>query len=78
MVLLCFRLISIVGPRPIFNYLMISYGVVWFSYVFGMYPVDFSRRPFGSLIFIVFHWFSYGFDMFLVDFSRLARSSLIF
>ena len=29
---------------PSFGYLMISCGFVWFSYGFGMFPVDFNRR----------------------------------
>ena len=51
--LLCFRLILIAGPRPIFGYLMIPYGFVWFSYGFAMFLVDFNRRPSPDL------WLSY-------------------
>ena len=43
-VLLCFSLILIVGPHPIFGHLMISYGLVWFSYRFALFRVDFNRR----------------------------------
>ena len=65
MVLLCFRLNLILGPRPIFGYLMICYGFVLFSYGFAMFPVDLNRRPspdlrlsYGFLWFcMVFLWF---------------------
>ena len=67
MVLLCFWLILIVVPHPIFGSLMISYGFpmvfLWFCYV----PVEFNRRPspdlrlsYGFLWFcMVFQWFVY-------------------
>ena len=67
MFLICFWLILIVGPHPIFGYLMISYGFVWFSYGFAMFPIDFNRRPSPDLrlsydflwFCIVFLWFCY-------------------
>ena len=59
MVLLCFRLNFIVGPRPIFGYFMISYGLVLFSYGFAMFPVDVNRRPSPELrLSYDFFWFS--------------------
>ena len=66
-IVLCFQLILIVGPRPIFGYLMIFYGCALFSFGFDMFWGNFYRRPspdfqlsddflwFG----IVFLWFWY-------------------
>ena len=80
MVLLCFRLILIVGPRPIFGHLMISYGLVWFCYGFGMFPVDFNHRPSPDLrLSYHFPWIcmvSLGFVMFLVDCNRRPSPDL--
>ena len=74
MILLCFRLILIVGPSPDPSYLMISYGFVLFSNGFVMFLVDFNRRP--SIVF-GYHlisygsvWFCNGLAMFLVDLNR--------
>ena len=67
MVLQCFRLICIAGPRPIFGYLMLSVGFVWFSFGFAMFPVDLNRRSSPDLrLSDDFLWFSIGFPMVLI------------
>ena len=84
MVLLCFWLIFIVGPRPIFGYLLVSYGFrMVFIFLFRMFPVDFNRRPSPDLqlsydflrFCMVFSWFYYAAGCFLS--SALTRSSVI-
>ena len=74
MVLLCFRLISIVGPPD----LRLSYDFLWFSYGFTMVLLCFRltlivcpRPIFGYLMISYgFVLFSYGFAMFPVAFNR--------
>ena len=64
LVFLCFGLILIVGPRPIFVYLIFPMVFHCFSYVFDMLLVDFNRRHSPDLRLsydspFVFLWFSY-------------------
>ena len=63
----------IVGPRPIFGYLMIPSGFVCFSYGFVMFLVDFNRRPSPDLwlsydFLLFFYGLPIGFAMFSIDF----------
>ena len=58
LVLLCLGLILVLGPRPIFGDLMISYGFVWFSFGFAMFSINFNRRSSHDLrLSIDFPWF---------------------
>ena len=68
----CCWLILIVGPRPIFSYLMISK----FLFVWIMFLIDLNRRPSPDVqISYDFPWFCYVFGWF--EPSALARSSVI-
>ena len=72
MVLLCFRLILIVGPRPIFCYLMISQGFALFPYGFAMFPIDFNRWPSPDLrLSYDFLWFFISCPMVLLCFRLI-------
>ena len=71
MVLLCFRLILIVGHCPIFGYLMFSYCFSLILQYFWLILIVALARSSVILCFpMVFHWFSFVFDMFPVDFNR--------
>ena len=77
LVLLCFWLILIVGPRPIFAYFMIFHGSVWCSYGLAIFPVDCNRLPSPDLrLSHYFPLFYHGFLMFLVDFNRRPSPDL--
>ena len=79
MVLVCFWLIFIVGPHPIFGYLMISHGFVWFSIWFcnvsNWFWIVGPRPIFGYLIISYgFPCFCYGLTMFPIDFNRQSSA----
>ena len=82
MVLHCFWLILIVGPRPNLDYLMIPYGFVMFSMLlvfFCLILIVEPRPVFGYLtITYGFVWFSLVFvRMFLVGFNRRPSPELV-
>ena len=68
-IVLCFQLILIVGPRPIFGHLMVSYGSALFTDGCGMFLNEFNRRPSPDLRYLMmshgFVLFSHGFAVFL-------------
>ena len=72
LVLLCFRLILIVGPRPIFVYLLISDRFPLVFLCFAMFLVDFNRRPSPDQpLSYDFLWFWIGFLMVLQCFQLI-------
>ena len=83
MVLVCFWLILIVDPRPIFDYLMISYGFAQFSNGFSMFLTCFwSSALARSSVILWFALVSFGFllfrfAMFLVNFNSQPSPDLI-
>ena len=79
MILLCFRLILIVGPRPISGYLMFSHVFYDFPMVLLCFPLILivGPRPIFGLSY-AFRLFSIGFAMFLVDLDRRPLPDLGF
>ena len=73
-------MILIVGSNPIPGDLMIAYGFSLFSNAFGMFLIDFNRRPSPDFrLSYDFHWFAWFSDdvaVFLVDFSRRPSPDL--